>query len=92
MEGGEGWKIVLVPTRSPRKLSTFDRVGMSICPHVWFHPGTSNGECGKQKGREMKHKESGAAFKVFLVPNCPQTSKMEGVLWADVLLPPQANQ
>ena len=30
----------------------------------------------------MKNKESGAAFEVFRVPNCPQTSKMEGLLWA----------
>lgn len=77
-EGGKGWKIVLA--------------GISQCPHIWFHPGAHNGECGKQKGREMRHQKSGTAFKVFLVPNCPQTSKMEGVVWADVLLPPEANQ
>lgn len=71
MGGGKGWKIVLVPTRSPRKLYTFDRVGISQCPHIWFHPGAHNGECGKQKGREMRHKKSRAAFKVFVVANCP---------------------
>lgn len=52
-----------------------------------------SGECGKQKGTEMRSKESGAAFRA----KCPQTSKkghcmLEGGLWADVLSPPSVAQ